>query len=144
MQNLSLTLALAAINAIKNIGPISGWEVVDILPATGEPNKLYFVPKPDGIAPDAHDEYVWIASKSSWEKVGSTDVDMTSKADKVSGAIVGDVATLDSTGNLVDSGVAISSGLTVPSLRQIYAGTAAMSEGDTLAAGVIYLQYSAE
>lgn len=46
-----------------------------VLPAQGEPNVLYFLPK---TSPSGHDycyEYMWINDK--WEFVGSTDVDMS-------------------------------------------------------------------
>lgn len=78
---LARNLAYAALEAAKSIGPISGWEVVENLPPEGEPNKLYFIPKSDPITPDAHDEYAWI--NNQWEKVGSTDVDISGKMDKV-------------------------------------------------------------
>lgn len=51
-------------------------EVVQSLPATGATNKIYFVAHAHGTG-DAYDEYKWIPSTSSFEKIGNTDIDLT-------------------------------------------------------------------
>lgn len=48
--------------------------VVDTLPATGESNIIYLVKKA-GTGTDIHDEYVYV--EGNWEKIGTTDVDLT-------------------------------------------------------------------
>ena len=48
--------------------------VVDTLPTTGESNIIYLVKKA-GTGTDIHDEYVYV--KGNWEKIGTTDVDLT-------------------------------------------------------------------
>ena len=48
--------------------------MVDTLPATGEDNIIYLVPK-QGAAPDTHDEYIWAAN--AWELIGNTQVDLS-------------------------------------------------------------------
>lgn len=50
-------------------------EVVQQLPATGESNKIYFVPKTPTEENDIYDEYVYI--NSSWEHIGSTQADLS-------------------------------------------------------------------
>lgn len=54
---------------------------VDQLPETGEKGILYLVKK-DGVAPDIHDEYVWIESTQAFELIGTTQVDLTGYAKK--------------------------------------------------------------
>ena len=48
--------------------------VVDTLPTTGESNIIYLVKKA-GTGTDIHDEYVYV--EGNWEKIGTTDVDLT-------------------------------------------------------------------
>lgn len=63
------------------------------------------------ICNDTSQEYVWVTPEGGtahWEPFGVT-VDVSGKADKVSGATSGDIATLDGTGNLVDGGLALAS-----------------------------------
>lgn len=60
------------ISAIKTISI----KVVSSLPSTGESNVIYLVPK-GGTTSDMHDEYVWVASTSKFEKIGNTAVDLT-------------------------------------------------------------------
>lgn len=51
-------------------------QVVQSLPATGDASKLYFVAHSHGSG-DSYDEYKWIPSTSSFEKIGNTDIDLT-------------------------------------------------------------------
>lgn len=60
------------ISALKTISI----QVVASLPATGESNVIYLVPK-TGTGTDVHDEYVWVAANSKFEKIGSTDIDLS-------------------------------------------------------------------
>lgn len=48
--------------------------VVDTLPTTGESNIIYLIKKV-GTGTDIHDEYVYV--EGNWEKIGTTDVDLT-------------------------------------------------------------------
>lgn len=48
--------------------------VVDTLPTIGESNIIYLVKKA-GTGTDIHDEYVYV--EGNWEKIGTTDVDLT-------------------------------------------------------------------
>lgn len=48
--------------------------IVDTLPVTGESNIIYLVKKA-GTGTDIHDEYVYV--EGNWEKIGTTDVDLT-------------------------------------------------------------------
>lgn len=72
--------------------------------------KIYLIPQdPATQTPDVYNEYITVASGSSpvtysWELFGTTQVDISNKADKVSGATSGNFAGLDANGNLTDSG----------------------------------------
>lgn len=62
------------------IGQISSisFEVIDSLPPTGEANKIYLVPKTPGQSQDGYDEYIYV--NSGWERIGSTDIDLSQYA----------------------------------------------------------------
>lgn len=51
-------------------------QVVESLPTTGKKGVFYLVPHTHGTK-DTHDEYVWVPSKSAYEKIGNTDVDLS-------------------------------------------------------------------
>lgn len=51
-------------------------EVVTELPSTGTNGVIYLLGHEHGTN-DAYDEYVWISSRTSFEKIGSTDVDLS-------------------------------------------------------------------
>ena len=67
------------INEVKAIGrkPASSmqYEVVDSLPSSGNEQTIYFVKSDSGSTNDYYDEYVWISSSSTFEKIGSTQID---------------------------------------------------------------------
>lgn len=66
----------AEVNSLlSNITGISV-EVVTALPTTGSNGVIYLVAHSHGTN-DAYDEYVWVASKSAFEKIGSTDIDLS-------------------------------------------------------------------
>lgn len=48
--------------------------IVDSLPDSGEPNKIYFVKK-SSFLNDTYDEYMWI--NEAWEKLGTTSIDLS-------------------------------------------------------------------
>ena len=58
----------------KNASKLS-YEVVDSLPPSGEENIIYFVKSDSGSSNNHYDEYVWISSSSTFEKIGSTQID---------------------------------------------------------------------
>lgn len=60
------------------IGSITGlsFEIVQTLPTTGVAGTIYLVPN-SGTAPNIYDEYVWLASTNKFEKIGTTDVDLS-------------------------------------------------------------------
>lgn len=60
------------IGAIKTISI----EVVASLPTTGASNVIYLVSN-GGTDPNAYDEYVWVASTSKFEKIGTTAIDLS-------------------------------------------------------------------
>lgn len=80
---------------ISQISSIS-FEVVDSLPPTGEVNKIYLVPKTPGQSQDGYNEYIYV--NSGWERIGSTDIDLSQYAtiDYVTSSISTAVAELAS------------------------------------------------
>ena len=66
----------AAINSA--LGGITGIDiqVVESLPTTGAKGVIYLVAHAHGDK-DNYDEYVWIASSKTYEKIGNTDVDLS-------------------------------------------------------------------
>ena len=51
--------------------------VVTALPATGKDNTLYLVAHSSSTTGDLYNEYMWINSSSSYELIGSTQIDLT-------------------------------------------------------------------
>lgn len=60
------------LNAIKTIQIV----VVESLPAVGQGNVIYLMSHSHGTG-DIYDEYVWVSSTSSYEKIGNTDIDLS-------------------------------------------------------------------
>lgn len=60
------------------IGGITGvsFKVVTSLPTTGEAGVIYLIAHSHGTG-DAYDEYIYLADKESFEKIGNTDVDLS-------------------------------------------------------------------
>lgn len=75
----AVTLALSKKYTDKKIAEsgIQGFQVVIVseLPTTGLANMLYLLPHDAGSPPDYYDEYIYI--QSAWEKIGSTQIDLT-------------------------------------------------------------------
>lgn len=72
-QNASqVTTAINA--AIAGISGIS-FEIVQTLPATGDPGTIYLVPAGQSPTGDIYAEWIYI--NSAWEKLGTTAVDLT-------------------------------------------------------------------
>lgn len=66
----------SAINdALEDITGID-FQVVTSLPATGEKGIIYLMSN-SGSSPNIYDEYIWLSSSSSYEKIGTTDVDLS-------------------------------------------------------------------
>ena len=67
------------INELKAIGrkPTSNMqhEVVDSLPSSGNEQTIYFVKNDSSSSSNHYDEYVWISSSSTFEKIGSSQID---------------------------------------------------------------------
>ena len=51
--------------------------VVNALPATGTANVIYLVPKSTAGTNNVYDEYIWVTSSSSYEKIGDTEIDLS-------------------------------------------------------------------
>ena len=92
------------------------YQVVAELPvASAETMRvIYLVPSSSPKTQNTKDEYITIDNgagadtRYTWEQIGSTEVDVSGKADKVRNASSGHLAALDANGNLTDSGKAIS------------------------------------
>lgn len=54
---------------------------VSELPTTGEPNVIYLVPKDSTTPTDVKVEYIWV--DNHWETIGTTDIDLSTKQDKL-------------------------------------------------------------
>lgn len=63
-------------NAIKDITGIS-FSIVESLPTTGVNGVIYLISHTPASTQNIYDEYIWIASSKSFEKIGSTDVDLS-------------------------------------------------------------------
>ena len=61
------------------VGDLEGvdFEIVQTLPATGDKAKIYLVPLETSGTNNIYDEYIWITSSSTYEKIGTTDVDLS-------------------------------------------------------------------
>ena len=77
---------------------------VNALPAVAEAsaNVIYLVPNTKVSGSNVKDEYILV--NGAFELIGTTQIDLDGKADKVSGATAGHLAGLDANGNLTDSG----------------------------------------
>lgn len=58
------------------IGGIAGisFEIVQSLPQTGDSSTIYLISN-SGSSPNVYDEYIYVSN--SWEKIGTTDVDLS-------------------------------------------------------------------
>lgn len=66
----------SAINdALEDVTGID-FQVVTSLPATGTKGVIYLVSHSHGTG-DVYDEYIWLSASSSFEKIGSTDIDLS-------------------------------------------------------------------
>ena len=52
------------------------FQIVTALPSTGASNVIYLKSN-GGASPNSYDEYAWIAANSSFEKIGSTNIDLS-------------------------------------------------------------------
>lgn len=59
------------------LGNVSGFDIsiVQTLPATGDQGTFYFVPNSQESGNNIYDEYVYI--NNAWEKIGTTEIDLT-------------------------------------------------------------------
>lgn len=75
------TTAFVKVAVDNAIGTITGISFVKVnsyadLPATGSSGAIYLVPN-SGTNPNIYDEYVWIAVDNNYEKIGTTEVDLS-------------------------------------------------------------------
>lgn len=76
----SETYSQAQVNKLLSSVNKPAFDVVDELPAVGEQNVIYLVPKASGNTDDVYDEYIWITDSdgtSHWEHIGSTAVELS-------------------------------------------------------------------
>lgn len=57
------------------------YQSVEELPTEGNPQYIYLIPN-GSAGNNSYDEYMWIADKGAYEKIGTTEVDLTSYATK--------------------------------------------------------------
>jgi hypothetical protein len=70
-ETYSKTEVNTLIENVKN----SRFEKVETLPATGERNVIYLLPRQDTETGNIYDEYIWV--DNAWEKIASTDIDLS-------------------------------------------------------------------
>lgn len=60
------------------VGSITGiaFEIVQTLPQTGRTGTIYLVSH-GGTTPNIYDEYIWLSSSETFEKIGTTDIDLS-------------------------------------------------------------------
>ena len=58
------------------------YEVVTTLPTTGVKGKIYLLANGSTTSQNIYDEYIWISDSSTYEKIGTTQVDISGKQDK--------------------------------------------------------------
>ena len=77
---------------------------VNALPAVADAsaNVIYLVPNTKVSGSNVKDEYIFV--NGAFELIGTTQIDLDSKADKVVPATAGNLAALDANGNLIDGG----------------------------------------
>lgn len=61
-------------DALSHITGIS-FEIVQVLPATGDAGKIYLVPHGGSSQQNIYDEYIYF--NNAWEKIGTTEVDLS-------------------------------------------------------------------
>lgn len=92
------------------------FEVVASLPASGNAGTIYLVSN-SGTGQNIYDEYVWLTASNRWEKIGTTDVDLSGYAQT---ADLGDLAFKDSaTGSFTPSGSITPTTATVNSITAV-------------------------
>lgn len=62
-------------DALEDITGID-FQVVQTLPATGTKGVIYLVPN-SGSGSNSYDEYIWLTSGNKFEKIGTTDIDLS-------------------------------------------------------------------
>lgn len=80
-------------------------QVVAQLPSAGSSNIIYLVAKSVTETANIYDEYIWVASTSSYEKVGDTEIDLSNYLQKT-----GDGSNVTATFSTADSRVPPSTG----------------------------------
>ena len=85
-------------NLISGVTGVS-FEVVQVLPATGESNIIYLVPKTTAQTSNVYDEYIYV--NNSWELIGDTEIDLSNYYTKTEtdNKISTEIGTLDVTGD---------------------------------------------
>lgn len=72
----STTYTKTEVDAIVQALKTGSRQIVETLPASGEPMVIYMVPKSASQTNNAYDEYIWTAA-GAWEKIGDTEVDLS-------------------------------------------------------------------
>lgn len=72
-QIATTAFVMTAISGLVGID----FQIVQALPATGAAGTIYLLPNGSSTARNVYDEYIWISSNSAYEKIGSTQVDLS-------------------------------------------------------------------
>ena len=71
----SQTYTQTEVNNLISAAVNGRFEKVTVLPASGEPNVIYLVPKTTALTNNVYDEYIW--QDNAWELLGSTEIDLS-------------------------------------------------------------------
>ena len=71
----SETYTQAEVNALIGSVTTISFLIVQTLPASGQSNIIYLVPKSTAQTDNVYDEYIWISN--DWEKIGDTEIDLS-------------------------------------------------------------------
>ena len=122
------------VGQLKNLEPL----FVQELPVTGDPKYLYFVPK-TGSTGDNYNEYIWVTTTSSYELIGNSQIDISSKLDKLTtsgvhvyshnGSTQGELGVDSTSGGTTSSSDLITSGA-------VYSGLAGKQDSSTILTSV--------
>lgn len=72
----SATYTKTEVDAIVQALKTGSRQIVETLPASGQPMVIYMVPKSASQTNNAYDEYIWTAA-GAWEKIGDTEIDLS-------------------------------------------------------------------
>ena len=100
----------------KKLADVIQYTVVEELPETGSEGVIYLLPN-GGEAPNVYDEYIWNTEPPKWEKIGTTEIDLTPYYQKTE---VNELLDRDLAGNAKEMGDYFAEKLaTIPHVKEV-------------------------